>query len=151
MENLPKSRSKRTLVVPRNWFSRRGWCREEEENVPGLEGGVRGEVAGGVLLGGAENAGAPLLVAALGRRPGGARRRRHLETLRGEVSCGARRLVAPASSAPDRGWSVRLRRYSPVQISSKALFPKSFKIFRFPSNRILWHMYGTLNININNN
>jgi hypothetical protein len=51
-----------------------GWIR----GVPGLEGGVRGEVAGGELLGGAEDAGAPLLVAALGRRPGGPRRRRHL-------------------------------------------------------------------------
>ena len=88
---------------------------------------MRGEVAGGVLLGGAENAGAPLLVAALGRRPGGARRRRHLETLRGEVSCGARRLVAPASSAPDRGWSVRLR---PVLLTCsdiiQGLVPKKF-------------------------
>jgi len=45
--------------------------------IPGLEGGVRGEVAGGVLLGGPEDAGAPLLVAALGRSPGRARCRRH--------------------------------------------------------------------------
>lgn len=47
--------------------------------IPGLEGGVCGEVARGVLLGGAEDSGAPLLVAALGRRPGGPRRRRHLK------------------------------------------------------------------------
>jgi hypothetical protein len=52
---------------------------------------MRGEVAGRVLLGGAEDAGAPLLVAALGRRPGGARRRRHLQTLAGKGSCGRER------------------------------------------------------------
>jgi hypothetical protein len=52
---------------------------------------VRGEVAGGELLGGAEDAGAPLLVAALGRRPGGARRGRHLQTLAGWGSCGCER------------------------------------------------------------
>jgi hypothetical protein len=45
---------------------------------PGLEGGVRGEVAGGVLPGGPEDACPPLLVAALGRSPGRARRRRHI-------------------------------------------------------------------------
>jgi hypothetical protein len=50
----------------------------EGSRIPGLEGGVRGEVAGGVLLGGPEDAGAPLLVAALGRSPGWPRRRRHL-------------------------------------------------------------------------
>ena len=49
--------------------------------IPGLEGGVRGEVAGGVLLGGPEDAGAPLLVAALGRSPGRARRSRHASSL----------------------------------------------------------------------
>ena len=47
-------------------------------NSPGLEGGVGGEVAGGVLPGGPEDARPALLVPALGRRPRRPRRRRHL-------------------------------------------------------------------------
>jgi hypothetical protein len=42
---------------------------------------MRGEVAGGVLVRGAEYASATLLVAPLRQHPGGARRRRHVGTL----------------------------------------------------------------------
>jgi hypothetical protein len=66
---------------------------------------MRSEVAGQVLLGGAENASAPLLVAALGRRLGGARRRRHLQTLASKGSCRHER-----RGEERRGWRRRERR-----------------------------------------
>ena len=79
------------------------------KRIPGLEGGVGGEVAGGVLLGGAEDAGAPLLVAALGRRPGRARRRSHLpwrgleETLGGWIPAWFVGVVAGSELVKTRG------------------------------------------------
>jgi hypothetical protein len=72
--------------------SKDGWM----DGSPGLEGGVRGEVAGRVLPGGPEDAGSPLLVAALGRSPGRARRRRHIAAClvsRGGWICGNPRSV----------------------------------------------------------
>ena len=79
------------------------------KRITGLEGGVGGEVAGGVLLGGAEDAGAPLLVAALGRRPGRARRRSHLpwrgleETLGGWIPAWFVGVVAGSGLVKTRG------------------------------------------------
>ena len=78
-------------------------------NSPGLEGGVGGEVAGGVLPGGPEDARPALLVPALGRRPRRPRRRRHLvraeggETLAGLLATGGWLVLLSPSDLGERG------------------------------------------------
>lgn len=74
-------------------------------HIPGLEGGVCGEVAGGVLLGWSEDASAPLLVAALGRSPGQARRRRHVSSVLGLETLA----WLAASFVVVAGWMVQTR------------------------------------------